>query len=150
MNVDNSHVVNGKLRVPYNNWYGALVSAFFIELRNQRRLRATRCSSCNKVYMPPRSLCPACLRQLHAWVDLPSTGTLVSYTIVHYNYGDYWQTEKAPYALGIIRLDGSDTGMCHFLGDVKFEEIRIGMKVEAVLRKECKGNIRDIAYFRPL
>lgn len=146
--VDN-HVVNGKLRVPYNNWFGALASAFFRELRDHQRLRGTRCPACNKVYMPPKSVCPDCLAQLTQWVDLPSTGTLLSYTIVHYDYGAYYQPQKAPYPLGIIRLDGADTGLCHLLGEVRPEGIRIGMRVEAVFKKERKGNILDIAYFRP-
>lgn len=143
------HVVGGKLRVPYNNWCGALASKFFTEMRDHRRLRGTRCPACNKVYMPPRSVCPGCLGQLDEWVELPVTGTLVSYTIVHYNYGAYYQPEKAPYPLGIVRLDGADTGLCHLLGEVRPEDIKIGMRLEAVFREERKGNILDIAYFRP-
>jgi uncharacterized OB-fold protein len=143
------HVVDGRLRVPYNNWFGALASSFFTELRDNKRIRGTRCSECAKVYMPPRSVCPDCLSQLDEWVDLPGTGTLVSYTIVRYTYGDYYQPDKAPYPLGIIELDGADTGLCHLLGEVRPEEIAIGMRVQAVFREERKGNILDIAYFKP-
>jgi len=143
------YVVDGKLRVPYNNYFGAFISGFFQQVRDHQRLQGTRCTSCNKVYMPPRSICPDCFASLDQWVDLPNTGTLVTYTVVNYTYGTYYQPMEAPYALGIVKLDGADTGMCHLLGGVEPEKIKIGMKVEAVFKKERKGNILDIAYFKP-
>lgn len=143
------HVVEGRLRVPYNNWYGRFISAIFRELRDHRRLRGTRCPSCEKVYMPPRSICPDCFAQLDELIDLPTTGTLLTYTIVNYTFGSYYQPMEAPYALGIIQLDGADTGICHLLGEVSQEDIRIGMRVQAVFKDQRKGNILDIAYFKP-
>jgi uncharacterized OB-fold protein len=144
------HVVEGRLRVPYNNWYGSFITAFFRELRDHKRLRGTRCRSCDKVHMPPRPICPKCFSRLDEWVDLPETGTLLTYTIVHSTYGKYYQPMEPPYPLGIIKLDGADTGMCHLLGEVSQEDISIGMRLLAVFREERRGNILDIAYFKPL
>ena len=142
-------VVEGGLRVPYDNWYGSFTGSFFHELKDNKRLRGTRCPECNKVYMPPRSTCPACMAQLDQWVDLPETGTLLTYTIVNYTYSTYYQPMEAPYPLGIIKLDGADTGVCHLLGEVSPEDIKIGMRVKAVFKEDRKGNILDIAYFKP-
>jgi hypothetical protein len=142
--------VQGRLYVPYRNWLGKTASLFFRELRDRGRLMATRCRKCERVYMPPRSICPECFMEMDQWVELPATGTLLTYTVVHYSYSDYHQPRKAPYALGIVRLDGADTGLCHLLGEVDFGKLRVGMRVEAVLKEERKGNILDIAYFRPL
>jgi uncharacterized OB-fold protein len=36
------------------------------------------------------------------------------------------------------------------LGEVKPEELRVGMRVKAVFREERKASILDIKYFRPL
>lgn len=142
--------VEGRLFVPYRNWYGTKASRFFLELRDRKRLLATRCSRCDKVLMPPRSVCPDCFQELGDWVELPPRGTLITYTTVHYDYSDYYQPKKAPYSLGIVRLDGAHTGMCHFLGEVDPEEIHVGMRVEAVFRETREGNILDIAYFKPI
>lgn len=142
-------VVEGSLHVPYKNWYGDFISRFFCELRDNKRLRGTRCQSCHKVYMPPRPVCPGCFARLQDWVDLSPTGTLLAYTIVNYTYSHYYQPMEAPYPLGIIKLDGADTGMCHLLGEIAHEDIKIGMRVEAVFREERKGHILDIAYFKP-
>jgi len=142
-------IVNGRLYGPYHNWYGAVASRFFRELRDNGLILGNRCGSCGKVFLPPRSVCPGCLSDIDEWVELPSIGTLTAYTVVYYSYSDHCQPKQPPYALGIIRLDGADTGLCHLLEEVKFEEIRIGMKVEAVFSRNRKGNILDIAYFKP-
>jgi uncharacterized OB-fold protein len=57
---------------------------------------------------------------------------------------------KPPFAYGIILLDGASTGMVHFLGEVDFEEIKPGIRVEAVFKDERIGDILDIRYFRPV
>jgi len=143
------HVVDGRLYVPYQNWVGALASDFFRELRDNKRIWGTRCGACAKVYMPPRSVCPGCFAQIQERVELPPTGTLQVHTVVHYTYSPYYQPMEAPYAVGIIKLDGADTGLCHLLGEVELETIKTGMRVQAVFREERQGNILDIAYFKP-
>jgi uncharacterized OB-fold protein len=144
------HVVEGRLYVPYHNWYGMVASRFFSEIRDHKRILGTRCASCEKVYMPPRSTCPLCLASLEEWVELPPTGDLITYTVVKYAYSRYYQPAEPPYPVGIVRLDGAHTGLCHLLGEVEIDGIAVGMRVEAVFRDERKGNILDIAYFRPL
>jgi uncharacterized OB-fold protein len=51
----------------------------------------------------------------------------------------------------VISIDGSDGGFLHMLGEIKPDEVTIGMKVEAVWKPvgERTGSILDIAYFRP-
>ncbi len=51
----------------------------------------------------------------------------------------------------VIPIDGSDGGFLHMLGEVKPDDVKIGMKVEAVWKPvgERTGSILDIAYFRP-
>jgi uncharacterized OB-fold protein len=53
----------------------------------------------------------------------------------------------------VIRLDGaSEGGFLHTLGEVRPDDVRIGMAVEAVWRPAADrtGSILDIAYFRPV
>jgi uncharacterized OB-fold protein len=54
--------------------------------------------------------------------------------------------------MGLIKLDGADTGLLHFLGEIELDKIKVGMRVEAVLKKkeERGGYITDIAYFKPM
>jgi uncharacterized OB-fold protein len=143
-------VIEGRLHVAYHNWYGALASSFLREIRDHKRLMGTRCLSCGKVHMPPRSVCPGCFASLHEWVELPPAGVLLTYTLVNHTYSTYCQPREAPYYVGIVQLDGADTGLCHLLGELHGQEVRVGMRVEAVFREERVGNILDIAHFRPV
>jgi uncharacterized OB-fold protein len=54
----------------------------------------------------------------------------------------------------VIDIDGASKGIgiMHLLGEVKPEEVKIGMRVKAVWKPaaERQGAITDIAYFKPL
>jgi uncharacterized OB-fold protein len=55
-----------------------------------------------------------------------------------------------PYGVGVIRLDGADTGLVHFVGGVDFVKLRSGIRLEAVFNTERRGHILDIRYFQPV
>jgi hypothetical protein len=141
-------ITPGWIIMPYKYSVGALASKFFVELRDNKRIMGVRCSECNRVIVPPRSVCNKCFSKLHECVELDSKGTLLTYTIVHYTPSCEWL--KPPFAYGVIQLDGADTGFTHVLGEVDLENIKIGMRVEAVFKDKRQGNILDIQYFRPL
>ena len=127
---------------------GIIDSRFFAELRDNKRIMGIRCAECNCVYVPPRISCRKCFSELKEWVEVSDTGTLLTYTIV-YEPGVH-QPMELPYAIGIICLDGADTGLVHCLGEVNPGQLTIGMQVQAVFRERREGNILDIKYFRPL
>ena len=54
--------------------------------------------------------------------------------------------------MALIRLDGTDGGVIHYLGGVDPKDVHIGMRVKAVLKKkeERQGAITDITYFEPV
>ena len=139
--------ISGAIIMPYRYYAGATASRFFIELRDNERITGTRCLHCNRVYVPPRSTCFRCFNKLDDWVELNGRGTLQSYTVVHYSLPVHPQLSPSIY--GVILLDGADTGLVHFLGEVEPEELRIGMRLTPLFRAQRKGNILDIKYFRP-
>jgi uncharacterized OB-fold protein len=72
----------------------------------------------------------------------------MTYTVV--NETSICLPTEPPLVYGIVQLDGADNGFVHLLGGVETEQLRIGMRVEAVFKEERKGSILDIKYFRPL
>jgi len=54
--------------------------------------------------------------------------------------------------MAFVRLDSTDGGLVHFLGQVEPDQVCIGMRVEAVFKDKAdrQGSILDIAYFRPV
>ena len=139
---------HGQIFIPNTYSAGAVGSRFLIGLRDKKRITGTRCSTCNQVYVPARSICKDCLGQLDEWVIVSNRGTLLTYTVC--NQKNPIQPIEAPIAYGIIQLDGADTGLVHMLGEVDPEQLRIGMRVQAVFKEEREASILDIKYFKPL
>ena len=141
-------IYHGQINIPNTYSAGAVGSRFLIELRDKKRIMGMRCPTCNRVYVPARSICKDCFGQLDEWVEVSSKGTVLTYAI------DYEAKPIQPMAIpivyGIIQLDGADTGFVHILGEVDPEQLRVGMRVQAVFKKEREGNILDIKYFKPL
>jgi uncharacterized OB-fold protein len=49
-------------------------------------------------------------------------------------------------------MDGADTGFVHMLGEVDPEQLKEGIKVEAIfkVKEERQASILDIKYFKPV
>lgn len=127
---------------------GQVNGSFFAALRDHGKITATRCTTCERVYLPPRLSCHECFEELHQWVDVANEGILKAYTIVR--EPGMLQALAPPYALGLIQLDGADTALVHYLGGVDPDEVKVGMRVCAVLAEQREGNIWDIRYFKPV
>jgi uncharacterized OB-fold protein len=138
----------GQIYIPNTYSAGAVGSRFLIELRDKKRIMGTRCPACNRVYVPARSVCKDCFGQLDEWVEVSDKGTLLTYTVTH--QATRVQPMEPPLAYGIIQLDGADTGLVHMLGEVEPEQLRIGMRIQAVFREKREASILDIKYFKPL
>jgi uncharacterized OB-fold protein len=124
---------------------------FFWRLRHPLyKLEAARCRRCGRVHYPPGAACPYCgFRDLER-IELKREGTLESYTVIYSTTSR--SRHRAPVILGVINIDG--VRIVAELTDVDPEEIKIGTKVEAVLRRiDEDGNTGIIRYavkFRPV
>jgi uncharacterized OB-fold protein len=139
---------HGQIYIPNTFSAGAVGSRFLTELRDKKRIMGMRCPTCNRVYVPARSICKDCFEQLDEWVELSDKGTVLTYATDYETKSI--QPTWTPIIYGIIQLDGSDTGFVHMLGEVDPEQLRVGMRVQAVFQKEREGSILDIKYFKPL
>jgi uncharacterized OB-fold protein len=127
---------------------GPVRSRFLLELRDKQRIMGTRCPSCNRVYVPAKPTCIVCLGALDEWVVASNRGTVLTYTVVSQPGPSH--KRAVPFIYCIVQLDGADTGMAHFLGEVDHGDLRVGMRVEAVFQEAREGSILDIKYFKPL
>jgi len=138
----------GFVIMPYKYSVGSMASKFFIKIRDSKVISGAKCAKCGFVNVPPRSVCPKCFSKVEELVELSGRGTLETYTIVHYESAV--QALQPPYAIGVIKLDGADTGMTHFIGEVDAKTIKAGMKLEPVFKDKREAHILDIEYFRPV
>jgi hypothetical protein len=138
--------------IPITSRYtvGIAGERFFREILENAKLLGTRCTACDIVYVPPRMYCEQCFAHLEEWVDVPNTGQVHTFTVVHIDLDGNPLPE--PRIVAFVRLDGTDGGLVHFLDEVAPDEVCIGMCVEAVFKDEAerKGGINDIAYFKPV
>lgn len=123
-------------------------SLFYTSL-SQGKLVGQRCPSCGKVYIPPRSACPADGTPTTDEVPLPDTGTVTTFCIVNVPF--LGQRITPPYVSAYVLLDGADIAFLHLILDIPAEEVRMGMRVKAVWKPEDEWgtSIENISHFAP-
>ncbi|KRF11608.1 DNA-binding protein [Nocardioides sp. Soil797] len=123
-------------------------SAFFRGLQ-EGRILGQRCPACGKVYVPPRGACPVDGVPTTDEVELAGTGTVTTFCIVNVPF--MGQKIKPPYVSAYVLLDGADIAFLHLILDVPAEEVRMGMRVEAVWRPrdEWGTTVENISHFAP-
>ena len=145
---EDSYVVEGKMALPYTYFAGRVGSKFITTIRDQKKIMGVKCPTCNVVYLPPRQVCDKDFTDIRdKWVEVSNTGTVTNFTVVRYD--DKHLPRKAPFVLALIKLDGADTPFMHILEECTIEDVKIGMKVEAVFAKETTNTILDIDHFKP-
>ena len=112
----------------------------------------SRCNTCRKVVVPPRTVCEWCFHPMNEYVPLQDTGTVNTFSLCYVT----WDVKriKEPELPAVIEIDGASPlhGIMHMLGEVEPEEIKIGLRVKAVWKppEEREGSVTDILYFKPL
>ncbi len=84
-----------------------------------------------KVYVPSRGADPQLGVPTSEQVEVAHVGTLTSFCVV--NVAFYGQGMEIPYTSGLILLDGSDLPIMHLIQECPVEDVRIGMRVRALI-----------------
>lgn len=115
----------------------------------ERRLEALRCVQCERRYLPPRPFCGNCRLRLSKWVPVKDEGTIEAWTVLYLPILDGRTGKKrpSPYGMALIRLDGADTTLNHYLNESDPSRLAIGARVKAVWREELLGSMSDISHF---
>ncbi|MFD4637985.1 Zn-ribbon domain-containing OB-fold protein [Lentzea sp. NPDC058436] len=113
------------------------------------RLIAQRCPSCEKVYFPPRPACPTDGVPTTDQIELSDRGTITTFCVVNVPF--LGQRIPPPYVSAYVLLDGADIPFLHLLLGVAPEDVRMGMRVEAVWkpREEWGPTMQNIDHFKP-
>ena len=142
--------VKGSLHVPYEWSYGETLTKFFTETRDNKQIMGARCTKCGYVLVPPVGLCGKCFAPTEPdWIPISDHGSLISWTVVYLPFPG--QPTEPPYCYGMIRLDGMNTQYPHIIKGAQeknWDDLEIGMRLEAVWNEDRKGDLYDIAYFK--
>jgi hypothetical protein len=112
------------------------------------KILGQRCPECEKVYVPPRGACPTCGVPTTDDVELGHTGTVTTFCVVNIPFAG---SIEVPYVCASVLLDGADVTLFHLVQEVPVDEVRMGMRVEAVWmpREELAPTLESIRHFRP-
>ncbi len=114
------------------------------------RLIGGKCPSCGGLVYPHRQVCPYCGREGLEAVALPRRGRVVTYAVVRNPPRGFEGRE--PYVIAVVELEGGARVLAQ-LTDVRPEDVRVGMEVEAVFRRyreqSPSGVIEYGVKFRP-
>ncbi len=130
---------------------GIAVGQYLAGLR-QGVILGARCRYCRKTVVPPRLVCEWCFRPMDEFVPLKDTGTVDTFSLCYITWDMRRLTE--PEIPAVIEIDGASPlhGIMHKLGEVDPQQVKIGMRVQAVWKpvEQRQGAITDILYFKPL
>ena len=140
----------GEIPVRYVYTYGLAGERFFRAVKDKGTFLATRCEDCDITYVPPKVYCDRCFEQLDDYIDVGTVGYVETFTITFTNMDG--SGKKPPRILAMVRIEGTDGGLIHYLEGIDWEEIAIGMPVKAVFKPKAqrKGSIEDIVGFGPV
>ncbi len=131
------------------NYAASPEESLFYRGLNEGRIMGQRCPTCEKVYIPPRSACPADGTPTEEEVELSQTGTVTTFCIVNVPF--LGQKITPPYVSAYVLLDGADIAVLHLILGVPADEVRMGMRVKAVWKPkdEWTFSLENIDHFAP-
>jgi uncharacterized OB-fold protein len=114
------------------------------------RILGQRCPECRKVYVPARGSCPRCGVATHEEIEVEGKGTVTTFCIVRVPSENIHLT--LPYTAAHILLDGADIPFFALIQECAAEDVRMGMRVEAVWapKEDWGPTLENIRYFRPI
>lgn len=102
-----------------------------------------------RVYVPPRGADPELGQATPIEVEVAQVGTVTSFCVVNLQF--YGSGMEIPYTSALILLDGADLSIMHLIQEIPADQVRIGMRVEAVWRDDAdiEPTLESIKWFRP-
>lgn len=105
------------------------------------RFALQKCTQCGNFTYPAREICPECLSLDLHFVEAPRGGVIVSETTVRVPADVYFR-ERAPWRIGLVKLDCGPVMVSHLHGDCAD-----GERVEMSLQLDKAG--QAVAFARP-
>jgi uncharacterized OB-fold protein len=142
------HIVD-TVRLDYTYTPGVAAQKFLRGLENGK-IMGQACDSCDRVYVPPRGACPRCGVPTSREVEVSDKGTVVIFSVVRVPSAAI-QVEL-PYVAAHVLLDGADIAFQALIQECKFDQVRMGMRVQALWKpkSEWGPSFENIRYFRPI
>ena len=139
----------GNMEADYIYTSGIAGERFFVTLRKEGRLIASRCPACGLNYLPPRLFCEDCFEELSEFVDVPREGRVEAVTVAHLDRTG--ARLSSPEVWAFVAFKGIRGGLVNRLL-IPRDRARVGLAVRPKLKSKGArvGAITDIDGFEPL
>ncbi|MFZ5518716.1 MAG: Zn-ribbon domain-containing OB-fold protein [Candidatus Zhuqueibacterota bacterium] len=110
------------------------------------RYEAAKCTSCGKIFFPPRLICDQCKSRSFETIFLKREGVLKTFTVIHVAPSSF--VDQAPYAIGVVELKDGVRILSQIV-DCEFDNLKIDMPLRLEFRKvseDGKGGIIHYGY----
>lgn len=136
------------INLKYTFAAGAATSKFLRKIKDGK-IVGQRSEVTGFVSVPPRGACPISGTEMKEEVELPETGTVISFTIVHIPIPN--APVKPPFIVANIVLDESDQTFIHLVSECDNDKLQIGERVKAVWKDKSEWDLtlENIKYFVP-
>lgn len=121
----------------------------FLKGITQKKIIGQKATENSRVYVPPRGADPELGAATPIEVEVAQVGTVTSFCMVNLQF--YGSGMEIPYTSALILLDGADLSIMHLIQEIPADQVRIGMRVEAVWKDddEIAPTLESIKWFRP-
>jgi uncharacterized OB-fold protein len=135
-------------RLDYRFTAGEATSRFLRGIA-ERKILGERCGQCHKVILPPRGSCPNCGVPTSEQVELPDRGIVTTFCVVNVKFSG--SAMELPYVCATVVPDGGDMGLFGMVQEIPSDQIRMGMRVEAVWvdDAELTHDLASIKWWKP-
>lgn len=145
---DDIKVLHGKI----DNWFrytaGVAAERFLKEIKENKRLIASKCPKCKRAFIPPRMYCEDCMNYTSDWIEINTPGQIETFTVLYQDLED--NPINTPIIVAFITWEDIEGGIIHQIGEIDPDNVYEGLVVEPVFKENRKGSITDIIYFRPI
>ena len=140
--------VDATIHLPYHYVAGDYRARYLRALKDKTIL-GSKCSKTGKVFVPPIVASPESFAPCDELVAVADRGVITTFCIV--NIPVIGRNVELPYVAASVALDGADISIFALIQECKADEVRMGMRVEAVWKPdgERQGDHADIQHFRP-
>ena len=102
-------------------------TAKFVDFLARGRSKEPVCTKCGTRFFPPRADCSVCFSKEMDWFDMPSKGTLETFTTAF--YAPFGFEADPPYTMGVVSYGNGLKLFARLSKEIKPEEVKVGMSV---------------------
>ena len=139
--------IQGQWNFNYTYFAGEVATRFFNELKDNRSIMGSLCPSCNRLLVPARAFCDACMARTTDWRSVGPEGTLETFTIITTAFPGL---PKPPIVMAYVTLDGADTALINVvlgedLSNIQAAAKRLNAQPRVTVRfvEDPNGRITD-------